>query len=139
MGRPPKEINDEQLKVCLSLGADLRDCANFLDVSQDSIQRYIREKYDVTFAAFREEQLSKTKLSLIQSALMQAKKGNTALMIFALKNLAKWTDRIDISVVQPQKITLNYALKNSPHKELASEDEPIDVTPEAIDDKKEEG
>lgn len=129
IGRPTKPISDKDLMGICRLGASLEDAANFFECTPETIHKYIKNKFGTTFLRFRDEQLSHTKMDLVQSALRQAKEGNTALMIFCLKNIARWTDRIDISVQQPQKITLNYALKNSPHKELADPDT-IDVTPE---------
>lgn len=95
MGRPKKfdDEKDRQLKAILRLKPTLEDCAAFLEVSGDTIERHIKRKYKCTYAEFREQNMVHTRFNLIRTALRQAESGNTAMLIFCLKNLCKWVDR----------------------------------------------
>lgn len=95
MARPKKfnEEKDRQLKAILRLKPTLKDCAAFLDVSQDTIIRYIEKTYKTSYANFREQNMVHTRFSLIRTALKQAESGNTAMLIFCLKNMCGWTDK----------------------------------------------
>ncbi|MCP3684554.1 MAG: hypothetical protein GY861_17955 [bacterium] len=91
-----KELSHDQLKAICRLRPSLRDCAAFFDVSEDTIMRRCREYEDSTFAEFRDKYMVDTRLTLVRNALKMANNGNTAMMIFCLKNLNKWQDKIDV-------------------------------------------
>lgn len=98
MGRPklfddPKK--EEQLKAICRLKPTLLDCAAFLSCSGDTIERFIRKKYDKTFAEFRHENMVHTRFGLIRDALERAKRSDT-MLIFCLKNLCNWTDKAEL-------------------------------------------
>ena len=71
----------------------LKDCAELMKLSEDTIQRRIKEKYGITFAVYRDKKLAKTRMSLVQRALKMAAT-DRVMLIFCLKNLNKWQDQI---------------------------------------------
>lgn len=96
MGQPKKEIDWKELNALLQFKVSCKFCADYIGVSEDTIQRRIKETHNMTFAEYHELRMQRTAVTLQQKAIEQALKGNTALMIFALKNLAKWTDKQEI-------------------------------------------
>lgn len=98
MGRPPKEINMEQMKQLLRLRASKEDVAAFFECSPDTIERRIKEHCDLSFTELRDEQMVHTKVFLIQKALDMAKKGNAVMTIFCLKNLCGWSNGPEIAI-----------------------------------------
>jgi hypothetical protein len=96
MARPiaMTEEKKKQFKAICRLNPTLKDCAAFLEVSEDSIERYCKS-LGQSFAEFRTENMVQTRFSLIRNALKMAEKGNPALMIFCLKNLCGWADKFE--------------------------------------------
>lgn len=86
-----------ELKEIMRLAPTLKDVSAFFDVSEDTIERTIRQNYDLTFAEFKDQNMVHTRFSLIRKAIQEATKDrpNTAMLIFALKNLCGWKDRFD--------------------------------------------
>ena len=50
MGRPRKNINDDQFKKLCALQCTLKEIAAFFDVSEDTIQRWCKREHGQTFA-----------------------------------------------------------------------------------------
>jgi hypothetical protein len=99
MARPRKEINIEQLKALMRLNPTLKDTAAFFECSEDTIERLIKSEFDgISYAAFREQNMVHTRMTLIRNALKMAEKGNPTMMIFCLKNLCGWKDRFEQEV-----------------------------------------
>lgn len=111
MGRPKKftDEKDRQLKAILRLKPTLKDCAAFLEVSEDTIERHIKKHYKCTYAEFRTQNMVHTRFSLIRTALKQAESGNTAMLIFCLKNLCGWSDKQETTLTSDgSPIQLSY-------------------------------
>lgn len=113
MARPRKftDEKDRQLKAILRLKPTLKDCAAFLEVDPSTIERHIKKTYKCSYAEFREQNMVHTRFSLIRTALKQADSGNTAMLIFCLKNLCGWTDKQETDITSGgEKISLTYEL-----------------------------
>lgn len=95
MGRPKKEISREQLAAICRMNPTKEDVAAFFDVSVDTIEKRCKQYDNCTFTAFRHKNMVHTRFSLIRNALKSAEAGNTALMIFCLKNLCGWADKVE--------------------------------------------
>ena len=72
--------------------------ADYMGVSEDTIDRRIRESSGLTFTAYGKLKQQRTGLKLQQKCIELALGGDRTLMIFALKNMADWTDKIDSNV-----------------------------------------
>jgi len=92
-GRPRVEIDDGKLKKLMRLKPSLEDTAAILECSADTVSRHIRDTHDLTFAEFREQNMAHVRISLVQTALEHAHKGDRVMLIFCLKNLCGWKDR----------------------------------------------
>ena len=73
-------------------------CADYLNVSEDVIEKRLREDFDMTFTQYHELKLQRTSYTLQQKAIQMALSGDRTMMIFCLKNIAKWADRNETTV-----------------------------------------
>lgn len=97
MARPtlmtPEKIR--QLEAICRLKPTMADCAAFLDVDESTIEKWIKRTHNIRFSEFRDKHMVHTRFMIIREILEQCKKGNTAMLIFASKNLCGWKDKHD--------------------------------------------
>lgn len=106
MARPRVEIDQTQLEGLCRMNPTLKDVAAFFGVSEDTIERRCKEFGYESFADARGQNMVHTRLKLIRKALEMADKGNTAMMIFALKNLCGWTDKLETNDLGEKRISI---------------------------------
>jgi hypothetical protein len=94
MGRKPIVFNDTQLKELMRLKPSLKDTAAFFEVDPSTVEHYIRKHWNVTFSEFREQNLVHTRFMLIRTAIKKAERGDNVMLIFCLKNLCQWRDKL---------------------------------------------
>lgn len=134
--RGRKKIFDEkklhELKNLMRLSPTIRDAAAFFETCEQTVETAVKENFGVTFAQFREKQMVHTKMSLIRKAIQEATKDkpNTTLLIFALKNLANWQDKVENTVKSPEenKFLLAYEIR----KKDDGESKPVDSNVHAV-------
>lgn len=97
------KVDIEQLSALCRLKPTQQDCASFFKCSLDTIERVIREHSGQTFAEFRDENMVHTRFSLVRKAIQQANSGNNIMLIFCLKNLCKWTDKHEETVIEKRE------------------------------------
>ena len=90
------ELNYDALDALLQFKTTKSFCADYLKVSEDTIDRRLREDKDTTFAVYHELKMGNIALKLQQKAIEMAMKGNNTMMVFCLKNLAKWSEKNEI-------------------------------------------
>lgn len=97
MARPKKmdDEKDRQLKAICRLKPTLEDCASFLDVNPSTIEKYIKRTYKCSFSEFRDKHMVHTRFNLIRKAISKAENGDNTMLIFSLKNLCGWADKIE--------------------------------------------
>lgn len=95
----------EKLDAMLQFKVTKGFCADYMDVSEDTIERRIKAKHNMGFTAYHKLKLQRTGLKLQQKAIEQALAGQPAMMIFCLKNLAGWSDKLDTNL--SAKIEIN--------------------------------
>lgn len=100
------KLNYDKLDALLQFKITKGFCADYLGVSEDTIDRRLKEDHGKTFTEYHELKIARTGLKLQQKAIEAALAGNTTLMIFALKNICKWSDNQD-NVVDISKIQIN--------------------------------
>ena len=95
-GRPSKmtEEKSRQLKAICRLKPTLADCAAFLEVSEDTIENHCNRQ-GMRFSEFREQNMVHTRFMIIRNIIKECEKGNTAMLIYASKNLCGWSDKIE--------------------------------------------
>lgn len=70
-------------------------CADYMKVSKNTIDRKLKKDFNVTFSEYSVVKMARTGYKLQQKAIEMALSGNTVMMIFALKNLAEWSDKVE--------------------------------------------
>lgn len=82
MGRPKKVIDWDHLDNLLTLGAGLIDCSELLKMSDDTIQKNIKEKHNCTFTEYREKKLANMRVKLLKKQFDVAMNGNVTMLIW---------------------------------------------------------
>ena len=95
-GNNRKKFNWEILEAICQRGMKLAACEEKLGVSDDTINRRIREKFGCTFEAYRDKKQTTLRIRLIDKALELADQGNVTMLIFLLKNYCGFTDRAEV-------------------------------------------
>jgi len=110
-GRPPINLDKEQLCKLMKFRPTLSDTAGWFDVSEDTIERRVKEEFGKTFREFRDHYLAETKILLVQKALSMAIEGDRKMLVLALKNYCGWEENPTQSNTerQPVYLTINAA------------------------------
>lgn len=90
MGRPPIEINSEEVYKLAQLGCRIEEIADFLGCSRDTLER--------RFAAEIEKGRADLKMSLRRWQLEAASKGNVVMQIWLGKQLLNQVDRTQLDI-----------------------------------------
>ena len=85
----------EALDKLLQYKPSLIVCADILGVHENSIKNHIKARFSLTYTQYADKKLSATRLRLIQKGLEMALKGDRTMLIFYLKNMCGWQDRIE--------------------------------------------
>jgi len=104
MARPSIEIDEKKLKSLMRLKPTLEDTAAFFECSGRTIERFIRENFEITFFEFRERYMVHTRLNIVRKAIQKAENGDNVMLIFCLKNLCGWRDKAE---GEEQKVIVN--------------------------------
>lgn len=88
------------IDTALQYGATLNEAhlsckLSGLDVSPKTIERFINEKHNMTFGEYKNYMMGIVRLRIKEKIATLALQGNTALLIFAAKNLCGWADKIE--------------------------------------------
>jgi hypothetical protein len=105
------EIDFNVLDALLQFKASMRYCADYLGISHDTLERRVKEKKGCTFGEYADRQLDATRLKLQQKIITKALAGDNACLIFSLKNLCKWSDKVETNVAEDSApLKLKYSL-----------------------------
>jgi len=96
VGRPQKEMDWKLIDSILQFGARLVDCSEICEMSDDSIQRRIKEEFGLTFSEYREKKMSRIRMKLLQKQYDVAMAGNPAMLIWLGKNLLGQSDKTEV-------------------------------------------
>lgn len=87
--------------------------ADYMGVSEKTVERKIKSQFKMTFVEYNNLKMSRTGYKLQQKAIEMALNGNTSMMIFALKNLAKWSDKMEEDISGEVSVTVkNFKMDN---------------------------
>lgn len=96
MGRPQKEINQEQFEKMCGIQCTEEEIAGFFDCSVDTIERWCRRTYNLTFAETFKIHSADGKISLRRSQFRLAEK-SAAMAIWLGK---QYLDQKDKQVIE---------------------------------------
>jgi hypothetical protein len=95
------EIDETQLKGLCRLKPRIQDVAAFFGCSHDTIERRVKELGAESFASFRDQNMVHTRFDLIRKAISKAMSGDNTMLIFCLKNLCGWADKVETTDTTP--------------------------------------
>lgn len=95
VGRPEKELDWSKLDAVLQFGARLLDCQGILDIGEETIQKKIRAKYNLTFGEYRELRMSTMRAKLLQKQFDVAMQGNVTMLIWLGKQHLGQVDKLE--------------------------------------------
>ena len=98
MAMTKTEIDFVALDALLQFKVTKRFCADYLQVSEDTIDRRIKENFDMTFSEYQSLRMGRTAVKIQQKIVELALKGNPKLLEVAAKYLAGWTEKADMLV-----------------------------------------
>lgn len=96
MGRPKKEINQEQFEKLCHIQCTQQEIANFFDCSIDTITNWCKSTYGQTFSDTYKKFADTGKMSLRRIQFKLAEK-NTAMAIFLGKQYLGQRDNVEVS------------------------------------------
>jgi len=97
MGRPKKEIDLRQIEQFCLIQCTLGEIAMFFDVSEDTIERRIKESYHITFAEFFKKKRVGGLMSLRRN-LFKLSENSPQMAIFLAKNWLHMKDAQEVMV-----------------------------------------
>lgn len=116
MAKRVTEFSWDVLDALLQRGATCTDCSHIMDCSTDTIERKIKDEYEMGFKEYREKRMAKTKMKLIEVAISKAIGKDNTMLIFCLKNLCGWKDKYENEVVgssdPDKKLVINFSGKD---------------------------
>lgn len=97
-GRPKKEIDIKQFENLCELMCTEEEIAGWFNCSVDTIERWCKREYKVTFAEIFKRLSSKGKLSLRRAQFRIAENGNATMAIWLGKQYLGQSDRPEESI-----------------------------------------
>ena len=97
-------FNWDKLDSMLMFQAGKFLCSEELGLSEDTIERRIKAKYNCTFLEYRQKRSEKIVLRLKQKMIQKALDGDNVALIFCLKNLGGWSDSPDDKTIQNDEL-----------------------------------
>ena len=94
-GPVPFKLDYKVLDAIIQFKVSSRFCAEYLGTSVKTMERRLREDHDMTFTEYQKLKSERISLKLQQKAIQTALGGNITMMIFCLKNMAGWSDKIE--------------------------------------------
>jgi hypothetical protein len=112
MGRPPIDINWEEMDKLLAIQATKDEIAGWFKCSPDTIENKIRDKFQLTFSEYRDQKGAPGKISLRRKQYQTAMSGNVAMQIFLGKNWLGQSDKVQHSNDDAKPFVLAYVPKS---------------------------
>ena len=72
--------------------------AEYLNISPGTIDNRLREDHGMTFTQYHESKMKRVATKLEEKAVQMAMNGDRTMLIFCLKNYARWQDKMDVDV-----------------------------------------
>ena len=123
-GKIKKLVDWNHLNTLCRYDASLNVCAQTLGMSHDSLEKQIKKEHGCTFGEYKSRQLDFTILKLKEKMISKAANGDNTCLIFSLKNLARWSDRVEHGFDEDKgAVVLKYSLANEKSKRAGDDSE----------------
>ena len=93
MARPKIEIDFEMVKKLCAIQCTGQEVADVLDVSYDTLERRVKEVYQISFADYIKKHSANGKMSLRRKQHEVAMNGNTTMLVWLGKQYLGQTDK----------------------------------------------
>ena len=93
--------------------AGAETCALELGICKDTLERAIRRKFDKTFDEYKKPKIKKTVLRLKQKMISKALTGDNVCLIFTLKNISDWSDKVEHKSLEEKQNILVTIVKDT--------------------------
>lgn len=114
-GKKRIDINWDKLEGMLIFDASLYVCADTLGCSHDTLERKVKQKFGQSFGEYKARMVDRTALKLKHKMITKALAGDNTCLIFSLKNLSNWCDKVEHGFDKDkQQILLKYSLNAIP-------------------------
>ena len=104
-GRPRKELNREDFEKCCAIQATLNEVACFFDCSPDTVERWCKREYGITFADVFAQKRGVGTMSIRRRQFDLASKGDKTMLIWLGKQLLGQSDKQDTNLTATQQVT----------------------------------
>jgi len=104
MGRPKIEINEKLFDQLIQLPLIKADFAHAFNCSEDTLENYVKARFECTFSALQAQKRQILKRNLFAKQLEIALKGNVAMLIFLGKNYLGQSDKLETKEVGDKTI-----------------------------------
>ena len=94
-GRPPIQINQNEFEKLCAINCTLEEIAGWFKCSPDTIERWSKKTYGVTFAEVYKKNSSQGKISLRRKMFETAIGGNVTMMIWLSKQHLGMSDKVE--------------------------------------------
>lgn len=130
VGAPRKEIDFNEFEKLCSIMCTLEEVAGWFGVSEDTIEKRVKEHYGMNFTDARKIHGSKIKASLRRKQISMALEGDRGMLIWLGKNLLGQKDTREYSLEtekQGEKLIIDFGPdeKQLPVIEVKKNDIPI--------------
>lgn len=89
------EIDFKQLDAMMQFKVTKAFVADWFGCSEDTIERRIRADFAMSFTAYNKLKMNRTGFKLQQKAIEMALAGDRTMLIFSLKNMAQWVEKVE--------------------------------------------
>lgn len=102
-------LDQETLQKFMRYRPSLKETANFFNVSEDTVERRIRDWENCSFKDFKSRYSRDVKNKLIDKALEMAAQGHPTMLIFCLKNCCGWSDKVELESTDDKPTVIRVA------------------------------
>ena len=103
-GRPPKKIDQKQFENLCGIQCTEEEIASFFECHIDTLNRWCKNTYGMTFTEIYKEKRGIGKISLRRAGFKMAQ-SNPSVHIFYAKNHLGMTDKIEQTVIEVEDLT----------------------------------
>ena len=98
-GRPSQGFNFETFDALMQFRATTKEfAADYMGCSISTIDNQLKKEKNTTFQIYHEMKMGRVSNKLQEKAIQMALAGDRTMLIFCLKNYAKWQDKVEVDV-----------------------------------------